>query len=95
MFYDIKASFELFRGICAFRGETKKGRRRKTETRTVTKGATAKQQYPRFVCVFKFGGGERGRGASSQTATKMYDPLPSGCGCIRREYLIVHQNIGQ
>lgn len=60
MFYDIKASFELFRGICAFGGETKKGRRRKTETRTVTKGATAKQQYPRFVCVFKFwGGGER------------------------------------
>lgn len=62
MFYDIKASFELFRGICAFGGETKKGRRRKTETRTVTKGATAKQQYPRFVCVFKFeegGEGER------------------------------------
>lgn len=64
MFYDIKASFELFRGICAFRGETKKGRRRKTETRTVTKGATAKQQYPRFVCVFKFflGGGVREEG---------------------------------
>lgn len=36
MFYDVKASFELFRGICAFGGETKKGRRGKTETRTAT-----------------------------------------------------------
>lgn len=44
-----------------------------------------------YVCLSFLGGeGERRRGASSQTATKIYDPLPSGCGCIRREYLIVH-----
>lgn len=71
-FYDIKASFELFRGICAFGGETKKGRRGKTETRTAFKGATAKKQYPRLVCIFMvfFGGGWGwGRGAFSQTVT--------------------------
>lgn len=67
--HDIKASFELFRGICAFGGETKKGRRGKTETRTAFKGATAKKQYPRLVCMFMFGGGGWGRGAFSETVT--------------------------
>lgn len=33
--YDIKVSFEFFRGICVFGGETKKGRRGKIEIRIV------------------------------------------------------------
>lgn len=42
-FYDIKVSFEFFRGICVFGGEMKKGRRGKIEIRIVFKGVIVKK----------------------------------------------------